>query len=126
MLHLLLGCAGLTIPLLASKPASSLAGVALPRVSDGDKIDLGDALVSTSGRTILVLGTHAADFNAIEYGQRVRAYWPRLQARINFTHFSTRVARLIGYVRLQSKGIDRCMMVVNSEAKSCEKLAELL
>lgn len=88
----------------AVQPATELAGVLLPRVSDGEQVDLGAALSSTTGKTMLVLGTHAADFNMVEYAQRVRAFWPLLQ----------------------EKGVTRCLMVVNGEATSCLKLAELL
>jgi hypothetical protein len=96
---------GYTLPLSASRPAASLAGVSLPRVRDGETIDLGDALRSSAGRTMLVLGTHAADFNAVEYMQRVRTFLPQLT---------------------EEKGIDRCLMVVNGDAAQCAKLAELV
>ena len=93
------------VPLSAAKPATSLAAVTLPRVSDGEAIDLGAALAATStGRSMLVLGTHAADFNMVEYAQKVRHFLPALRA----------------------KGVDRVMMVVNGEVSSCAKLAELL
>ncbi|KAJ1624070.1 hypothetical protein T492DRAFT_1050035 [Pavlovales sp. CCMP2436] len=98
---------GAVLP-LTTKPATSLAGVSLFRASASDlsaKVDLGEALASsTGGKTLLVLGTHAADFNMIEVAQRARAFWPQLQA----------------------KGVVRCLMVINSQAGSCLKLAELL
>jgi len=107
--RLLLGlcCAsacGLVVPLSATKPAAALAGLMLPRASSGEKVDLGGALSSSSGKTLLVLGTYAADFNMVEYCQRIRAVWPQLQ----------------------EKGISRCMMVVNAEASAALKLAELV
>ena len=40
----------------------------------------------------------------MEYAQRVRAYWPRLR----------------------SKGINRCLFVINGEPSQCSKLAELV
>ena len=95
---------GLVVPLSATRPAASLAGVSLPRASDGEQVDLGSALAQSKGRTMLVLGCHAGDFNTVEYVQRVRAFWPQLQA----------------------KGVDRCLVVVNGQASSCAKLAELL
>uniref|UniRef100_A0A7S0VSQ1 Uncharacterized protein n=1 Tax=Hemiselmis tepida TaxID=464990 RepID=A0A7S0VSQ1_9CRYP len=98
------GCSGLVIPLPAAKPAVSLNGISLPRVSDGEKVDLGPTLAATTGKTLLVLGSYPGDFNTVEYAQKVRAFWPKLK----------------------EKGVDRCMMVVNGEAGSCSKLAELL
>ena len=99
-------CAGLVVPLAASRPAASLAGVELPRVGDGEQIDLGAALTqtATSEKTLLILGCHAGDFNTVEYVQRCRAFWPQLQA----------------------KGVSRCLIAVNGQASSCEKLGELL
>jgi len=96
----------LVVPLTAANPTKSLAGVSLPRVSDGAQVDLGAALAETAAgqRTLLVLGTHAADFNMVEYAQRVRVFLPQLQ----------------------SKGVDRVLMVVNGPVSACTKLAELL
>ena len=106
---LLLACyvgmgSGLVVPLPAASPARSLKGLSLQRVSDGAQINVGAELEATKGRTLLVLGTHPADFNCVEYAQKVRAAWPQLQ----------------------DKGVDRCMMVMNGKASSCSKLAELL
>eukprot|EP00308_Calcidiscus_leptoporus_P001740 CAMPEP_0119377884 /NCGR_PEP_ID=MMETSP1334-20130426/47133_1 /TAXON_ID=127549 /ORGANISM="Calcidiscus leptoporus, Strain RCC1130" /LENGTH=296 /DNA_ID=CAMNT_0007396937 /DNA_START=83 /DNA_END=973 /DNA_ORIENTATION=+ len=98
-------CFGLVIPLHAARPAVSLDGVVLPRVGDGEPVDLGAVLAETThGRTMLVLGTHAADFNACEYAQRLSAYWGELR----------------------DNGIDRCMMVLNGPPSACTKLRELL
>jgi len=97
-------CTGLVVPLTAAKPAASLAGLQLPRVSDGERVDLGGALAASTGKTMLVLGTYAADFNMVEYCQRVRHFLPDLQA----------------------KGVDRCMMVVNGEVPACTALAEMV
>jgi hypothetical protein len=44
-------------------------------------VDLGVALAASTGKTMLVLGTHAADFNMVEYMQLVRAFWPQIQVR---------------------------------------------
>ena len=51
--------AAFNLPLSATKPATSLAGLTLPRVSDSEPIDIGSALASSTGKTMLVLGTHA-------------------------------------------------------------------
>ncbi|CAE8605102.1 unnamed protein product [Polarella glacialis] len=100
----LTACSALVVPLAAAKPATSLRKMSLPRVSDGEQIDLGSALANSKGKTMLVLAPHAADFNAAEYCQRVRAFWSQLT----------------------EKGVSRCMLVINGEASSCAKLAELL
>ena len=81
----------LVIPLSASRPADSLQGVRVPRAGGGGHVDLGEALASSAGKTLLVLGTYPADFNMVEYMQRVRVFLPDLRA----------------------KGVTRCMMVVN-------------
>lgn len=94
----------LVVPLAAANPSSSLAGVSLPRASDGEQVDLGEALATPSGKVLLVLGTYPADFNMVEYAQRARAFWPQLQSR----------------------GVTRCMLVVNGESTACELLARLL
>eukprot|EP00961_Rhodomonas_salina_P002420 33599-Rhodomonas_salina.1 len=58
-------CTCLVVPLPAAKPAVTLRDISLPRVSDGEQINLGKALESTTGKTMLVLGTYAGDFNMI-------------------------------------------------------------
>ena len=100
------GSGGLVVPLAATRPSVSLSGVSLPRVSDGEQIDVGAALAATAagGKTMIVLGTHAGDFNMVEYAQRVRFFWQQLR----------------------DKGVDRCVMVVNGEASSCQQLAQLV
>lgn len=56
-----------------------LKGVYVSSVT-GKAVDLGDFLASNNDdKTMLILGTYAADFNAIEYGQRLRYYLPQLQ-----------------------------------------------
>ena len=90
----------------AANPATALQGCSLVRLADEERVDLGEALTSSTEKTksLLILGSHPADFNAIEYGQKVRAFWPQLQ----------------------EKGISRVMMVLNGSPSSCSKLVELL
>ena len=97
-------CAGFVVPLSAAKPASSLQGVSLPVASDGVTLDLGAELGSSTGKTLLIMGTHAADFNTVEYAQRVRAFMPRLR----------------------EQEVDRFLMVINGDASQCVTLAKLL
>lgn len=94
----------LVVPLSAARPAASLQGVSLSRISDGTNVDLGQALASTAQRTLLILGTHAADFNSIEYAQRLRFFLPQMQ----------------------EKGIERFIFVINGNEASCRKLTEML
>ena len=96
----------LVVPLAAANPATSLAAMSLSRVADGVQVDLGAALAATPAgkKSLVVLATHPADFNAIEYGQRVQHALPLLR----------------------EKGVERVLMVANGERASCAKLAELL
>ena len=57
-----------------------LAGITARSVKTSEDVDLSTYLTS-SKKTMLVLGTYAADFNAIEYAQRLRYYLPDLQKR---------------------------------------------
>ena len=97
-------CTSLVVPMTAAKPAASLDGVSVTRVSDGTPFDLGAALASSSSKTLLMLGTHAADFNTVEYMQRASAAW----------------------AQLKGKGVDQVLMVVNGEPAQCSKLAQLI
>ena len=90
--------------MLARRRTAKLSAVSLPRVSDGELVDVGAALATSTAKTMLVLGTHAADFNAVEYCQRLRFFLPRLQ----------------------EKGIERFIMVINGEPVQCSKLASLV
>jgi len=69
-----------------------LAGVQVTSVGSGDSVDLGSYLSSSSDaspkdRTLLILGTYAADFNAIEYAQRLRYYLPQLRDQCGVNKF---------------------------------------
>lgn len=58
-----------------------LSGATATSVSTGANVDLSNFLSDKagSGYNMLVVGTYAADFNAIEYAQRLRYYLPKLQ-----------------------------------------------
>ena len=88
---------------MAAAPAQLLSGCILPRVSDGTRVDLGE-LLSAPVTTIVIFGTYPADFNMIEYAQKMRHYWPQLKA----------------------KGVESGLIVVNGSPESCKKLAEIL
>eukprot|EP00586_Coscinodiscus_wailesii_P019026 CAMPEP_0172517656 /NCGR_PEP_ID=MMETSP1066-20121228/286885_1 /TAXON_ID=671091 /ORGANISM="Coscinodiscus wailesii, Strain CCMP2513" /LENGTH=332 /DNA_ID=CAMNT_0013299775 /DNA_START=28 /DNA_END=1026 /DNA_ORIENTATION=+ len=112
----------LVVPLTAARPSISLRGIQLSPVAaagtndtskeEGEattKIDLGEILSRTksnSDKTMLVLGTHPADFNTLEYLQKIRAAWSDL--------------------RDKSCGVTRCLVVINGEIRQCRKLADML
>jgi len=56
-----------------------LKGISVTSVATGDSVDVGDYISGKDSRTMVVFGTYAADFNAIEYAQRLRYYLPILQ-----------------------------------------------
>eukprot|EP00584_Thalassiosira_punctigera_P001799 CAMPEP_0172540698 /NCGR_PEP_ID=MMETSP1067-20121228/11648_1 /TAXON_ID=265564 ORGANISM="Thalassiosira punctigera, Strain Tpunct2005C2" /NCGR_SAMPLE_ID=MMETSP1067 /ASSEMBLY_ACC=CAM_ASM_000444 /LENGTH=323 /DNA_ID=CAMNT_0013326601 /DNA_START=726 /DNA_END=1697 /DNA_ORIENTATION=+ len=111
----------LVVPLSAAKPTESLMGVSLPKVNfdndannlgaDAEYVDIGaelgrsGATDNSSGRTMVVFGTHAGDFNTIEYMQKVRAFLPKLESK---------------------GGIDRILFIVNGEPDQIKLLADLL
>ena len=90
-------------PVMMAAPGQLLSGCALPRVSDGASVDLGEVL-SAPVTTLVIFGTYPADFNMIEYAQKVRHYWPQLKA----------------------KGVDSGLIVVNGSPDSCKRLSEIL
>jgi hypothetical protein len=96
--------AALVVPMKAANPTKSLTGQWLERANGAGSIDVGEILQTTQSKTLVVLGTHAADFNACEYMQKVRFYLPRLA----------------------EAGVDRYLFVVNGDARQASKLAELL
>jgi hypothetical protein len=53
-------------------------------------------------RCVLVFGTYAADFNAIEYAQRLRYYWPKMKAQ----------------------GYNKCALLLNCQPKAALTLKE--
>jgi len=80
-------------------------------VRTGKSVDLSKFLTHSEdkedgdrGSTMLVLGTYAADFNAIEYAQRLRYYIPSLKKR----------------------GVKKFGLVLNCEKEAALKLAEVV
>ena len=92
-------------PLIVTQAAAltALSGVSLPLVASGEKIALSSAL-QEPGTSMLVFGTYPADFNMIEYCQKLAFYTPALQA----------------------KGVDRILCTVNGPKESCELLKDML
>ena len=50
----------------------STTGIVLTPLDGGKQVLLDDYLQNPTGRSLFVFGTYAADFNAIEYVQRLR------------------------------------------------------
>lgn len=104
--HALFTSALLSIFHLSSAYAP-LAGVTARSVKTSEDVDLSNFVSTPSSKgkkTMLVLATYAADFNAIEYAQRLRYYIPELQKR----------------------GISKIGLVLNCEADSAKALVDLV
>ncbi|KAL7542392.1 hypothetical protein ACHAXR_011742 [Thalassiosira sp. AJA248-18] len=104
--HALFTSALLSILQLSSAYAP-LADVTARSVKTSEDIDLSNFVSTPSSKgkkTMLVLATYAADFNAIEYAQRLRYYMPELQKR----------------------GITKIGLVLNCEADSAKALVDIV
>jgi hypothetical protein len=88
------------------KPTSlqRLHGSKVTSVKSNGEVELSDFLKSGDDKAMLILGTYAADFNAIEYVQRLRYYLPQLQER----------------------GISKIGLVLNCEAEAAKTLVNML
>ena len=69
-----------------------------------EKINLGNELSELKGNTLLILGTYAADFNTIEYLQRLQYYMPKLN----------------------EKGIKNYLMILNASPEAVKNLTSIL
>lgn len=81
-------------PTDGSSPSSS------PSIDIGKWLSVGKN--NKKERRMVVFGTYAADFNAIEYGQRLRYYWPRLR---------------------EEKGVGRCAFLLSCQPDAALELA---
>jgi hypothetical protein len=133
MVFLLLAFLGsasaLVVPLSAARPAIALEGVALPRVGDGETVDIGAALATSKGKTLLVLGTHAGDFNTVECACASNSNQASCERPHNVYALSARAdCQRVRHAwpLLQEKGVTRCLMVVNGSPESCALLRTLL
>jgi AhpC/TSA antioxidant enzyme len=82
-----------------------LQGVQVRAVRDGSDVDIGKWMEGTT--CLVVFGTYAADFNAIEYAQRLRYYLPRLTGAPN-------------------RPVDKCAFLVNGQPSAAAALAKLV
>ena len=64
-----------------------LPGMKVTSATSGEEIDVGDYLSNAVGRSLFIFGTYAADFNAIEYAQRLRYYIPQLEEKCGVSKF---------------------------------------
>lgn len=92
-----------------SSSYSPLTGVKVQKLGKNAKaseeVDLGKSLeASPRPTTLIIFGTYAADFNAIEYGQRLKHYMPALK----------------------SKGVEDVCLILNARPEACHSLAEFL
>ena len=81
-----------------------LGGTKVTSVKRNEQVELSSFLKSGDDKSMLILGTYAADFNAIEYVQRLRFYLPQLQER----------------------GIRKIGLVLNCEADAAKTLVDML
>ena len=78
-----------------------LNGIGVKPLGGAASIDVGGLL---DKKAAVVFGTYAADFNAIEYGQRLRHYAPKLKER----------------------GVESLHLSLNADEAASEKFVELL
>ena len=81
-----------------------LSEAVVTSVKTAEEVNLSTYLLSGENKSLLVFGTYAADFNAIEYVQRLRYYLPQLQ----------------------DKGVDKIGLILNCESDAAMKLVSML
>lgn len=83
----------------------SLKGRSVIKVANpSSSVDLGDYINTLEGDTLLVLGTYCADFNTIEYCQKVKYYKNQLK----------------------EKNINNILLLVNAQPESIEALSNII
>lgn len=87
-----------------SNAFAPLSGISVKSIRDGAEVSL-DNFLSSEEKTLLIFGTYAADFNAIEYAQRLRYYMPRLKEESSVTKFG---------------------LILNSEMEAAKKMTEMV
>ena len=87
-------------------PAQQGGGLTLElqRVSGGNPVSIESVIAAQAGSSLVVLGTYPADFNMIEYAQKVKHYLPQLKQH----------------------GVTKTVVVINGEQKAGSRFAELL
>jgi AhpC/TSA antioxidant enzyme len=127
-------CSSFPVAGVSLEGFQSLRGVRVKPVNNGggdSSIDIGEWLssssssssssasklnsFSSSSKSLLVFGTYAADFNAIEYGQRLRYYWPKLKAEKNVTRCAFILNSQPEAAKALCKYVDLPIMMVNDD-----------
>lgn len=83
--------------------SASLKGVTVNRLKDNSQVDFQRDVWLEGTNKLVIFGTYAADFNAIEYCQRLRYYLPLLKA---------------------TESIDKVCLVLNAEPEACKLLLD--
>jgi len=74
-------------PTIGSSTRQWSKDISLTPLNGGGQTTLDEYLDNTKGRSLFIFGTYAADFNAIEYVQRLRYYLPILKSECNVSKF---------------------------------------
>lgn len=85
---------------MTARAYAPLNGVTVKTVAESKEVDIGKWLKNGNDRKMVIFGTYAADFNSIEYGQRLRYYWPLLQ----------------------EKGVNKCAFLLNCQPSAAKFL----
>ena len=83
---------------------ASTTGIKINPVEGGPSLELEDYLKNPNGKSLFIFGTYAADFNAIEYVQRLRFYLPKLK----------------------ECGVNKFGLVLNCQPEAAKELLELV
>lgn len=102
MLSIMLGLVATAAAAMVT-PLPSMQSISLPLAKTGEAVSLDEA-VAAPGTSLVIFGTYPADFNMIEYAQRVKHYLPALR----------------------DNGVDRILCVVNGKPASCNLLTDIL
>lgn len=92
------------VELSPTTPGTGGTTLELARVSDGTPVSIEHVIAAQPGSSLVVLGTYPADFNMIEYAQKVKHFLPHLK----------------------QKGVTKTVVVINGEPKAGSRFAELL
>lgn len=95
---------GLAAALSSLPLVPRLKGCEATPIDGSTSLDVGAWLEATTTRSLVVFGTYAADFNAIEYCQRLRHYEPKLRER----------------------GVESMVLILNASPEASRELATLV
>lgn len=86
------------------KSIEKIKGATVTSVASGKSVELYNFMKAGQNKSMIIFGTYAADFNAIEYAQRLRYYLPSLKDR----------------------GIDKIGFILNCDVDAAKKLVQLV